>query len=297
MPCKLPAEATKLREAQSVCSAPVSVDDVLPTLLSIAALPMVPDLDGQNISGYLMEDESFQRSSPLLFHYPHTWAQGGYVPAAGYAPHSALRDGDWKVIYYYETGRWELHNLAEDISEAFNLAGAQPVTLARTARKLVQRLESLNAVYPVRISNNQVTRPSMPYDPNLDSDGDGVSDLDEDPNKNGIVDPGETDPDASDTDQDGMGDGDEEHAGTDPLDPASSFRLSLQAQAYSGPFSLSWPGRTSASYRLESTTNLASRQWSVFADDISGQAGVLDFALPASTSEKDGERFFRVLLK
>ncbi|WP_257457450.1 IPT/TIG domain-containing protein [Archangium lipolyticum] len=52
---------------------------------------------------------------------------------------------------------------------------------------------------------------------NADTDGDLLSDGQEDKNKNGRVDPGETDPKKADTDGDGLKDGDEIARGTDPL--------------------------------------------------------------------------------
>jgi hypothetical protein len=52
-----------------------------------------------------------------------------------------------------------------------------------------------------------------------DSDNDGLPDAGEDPNCNGTVEPGETDPAAQDSDGDGVSDLVEEAAGTDPLDP------------------------------------------------------------------------------
>ncbi|MFH2007965.1 MAG: hypothetical protein ABI333_15390 [bacterium] len=53
----------------------------------------------------------------------------------------------------------------------------------------------------------------------VDSDNDGLTDGAEDPNHNGVVDPGETDPRNEDTDGDGVSDMVEVAAGTDPQDP------------------------------------------------------------------------------
>lgn len=55
-----------------------------------------------------------------------------------------------------------------------------------------------------------------------DSDGDGLTDDEEDLNGNGIVDPGESDPYIWDSDGDGVSDGDEIAAGSDPLDSEST---------------------------------------------------------------------------
>ncbi|OQY08763.1 MAG: hypothetical protein B6I28_04215, partial [Fusobacteriia bacterium 4572_132] len=55
-----------------------------------------------------------------------------------------------------------------------------------------------------------------------DSDGDGLSDEEEDKNQNGIVDEGETDPFNHDTDEDSYEDGLEINKGYDPTDPTSN---------------------------------------------------------------------------
>lgn len=44
------------------------------------------------------------------------------------------------------------------------------------------------------------------------------------PSSNGLVDPGETQPDAADSDKDGTNDGAEVRTGTDPLNPVSFFK-------------------------------------------------------------------------
>jgi hypothetical protein len=55
----------------------------------------------------------------------------------------------------------------------------------------------------------------------LDSDGDGIPDINEDLNQNNIQDPGETDPFSADSDADGLTDGQEAALGTNPLNPDS----------------------------------------------------------------------------
>ena len=70
------------------------------------------------------------------------------------------------------------------------------------------------------------------YDETTDPDGDGLTTAEEDANSNGIVDPGETDPNNPDTDGDGYLDGYEEDQGSDPNDPASTpvtYELTLAA--------------------------------------------------------------------
>ena len=57
---------------------------------------------------------------PVYWHYPHYGNQGG-------SPGSAVRDGDWKLIEWFEEGReLELYILKTDIGEKNNLAAKYP---------------------------------------------------------------------------------------------------------------------------------------------------------------------------
>ena len=53
----------------------------------------------------------------IFWHYPHYGNQGG-------TPGSSVRAGDCKLIEFFEDGRLELYNLANDIGEERNLAEA-----------------------------------------------------------------------------------------------------------------------------------------------------------------------------
>jgi arylsulfatase A-like enzyme len=103
----------------STCDSPVISTDFYPTLLELAGLPLAPKqhLDGLSFLPHL-KGKSDVRGRPLYWHYPHYANQGG-------APHGAIRDGDWKLIEWYENGAIELYNLAQDHGEKNNLAAKQ----------------------------------------------------------------------------------------------------------------------------------------------------------------------------
>jgi arylsulfatase A-like enzyme len=65
----------------------------------------------------------------LFWHYPHYPNQGG-------APGGAIREGDFKLIEFYEDGRWELYNVREDIGEKHNLAETMHLKAAQMETKL-----------------------------------------------------------------------------------------------------------------------------------------------------------------
>jgi arylsulfatase A-like enzyme len=57
----------------------------------------------------------------LYWHYP--LAEPHFL---GGRSSGAMRDGDYKLIEFFDTGEFELYNLREDIGETRNLASAMP---------------------------------------------------------------------------------------------------------------------------------------------------------------------------
>ena len=103
----------------STYAGPVLSTDFYPTLLRLTGLPLAPTQhrDGMSLAPVL-SGQALDRG-PLFWHYPHYSNQGG--PPAG-----AVRDGDWKLIEWYEDGRLELYNLRADPGEQHDLALNDP---------------------------------------------------------------------------------------------------------------------------------------------------------------------------
>ena len=133
-PGRIPAGS---RTAEPVCSI-----DLFPTWLAQAGMP-VPDrllIDGEDLSPVLFEGAALERDA-LFWHYPHYGNQGG-------TPGSSIRSGDWKLIEFYEDGRLELYNLAEDVGEDNNLANAEPERTQALYQRLKIWRESVAARIP-----------------------------------------------------------------------------------------------------------------------------------------------------
>lgn len=127
----------------SVCEQPVISTDFFPTILELAGLPLQPDLhiDGVSLLPLLKRAQQ-PVHPPLYWHYPHyhgsTWTPG-----------AAVRDGDWKLIEFYEEDRAELYNLKEDVGEQHDLSQQQPEQFARLRQQLRTWQQALNARMPV----------------------------------------------------------------------------------------------------------------------------------------------------
>jgi arylsulfatase A-like enzyme len=115
----------------SRCDTPVIGTDFYPTILQLAGLPLRPDqhVDGVSLVPLLKGGQIPAR--PLFWHYPHYGNQGG-------EPSSIIRQGDWKLIHYWEDGRNELYHLSEDIGEEHDLAARE----ADRAKQLWTDLEA-----------------------------------------------------------------------------------------------------------------------------------------------------------
>ncbi len=131
-------------QSGGVCTAPVTSPDFYPTLLEAAGLPLRPQqhVDGVSFMPALRGAAGFDRG-PLFWHYPHYGNQGG-------TPGSSVRDGDWKLIEFFEDGRLELYNLRDDIGETRNLATACPDVCQRLHGRLVAWRQSVEAKMPQR---------------------------------------------------------------------------------------------------------------------------------------------------
>jgi len=133
---------------------------------------------------------------------------------------------------------------------------------------------------------------SIPNDPLVDVDGDGLADTLEDPDLDGLVDAAETDPDNDNTDGDDTPDGAELRTGTDPLDPENDFVGEWVSEA-AGGFIATWPSAPGAFYDIQTSSNLTEWVEDSIATDIpaSDPGTTTSHTVPASG---DPQRFYRI---
>ena len=121
------------RKANRIVDEAVIGHDLYPTVLSLAGMqiPEGQQIDGLDLSPMIHEIGHLDRNE-LFWHYPH-------YHGSGWTPGAAIRQGDWKLIEFYETEAIELYNLADDLAESYNLAEEQ----VEKANELRERLNSL----------------------------------------------------------------------------------------------------------------------------------------------------------
>ena len=106
----------------SVCDHPVTSTDLFPTFLEMSGHADDPRaaaaVDGLGLVPLLRQPDACLDRDALYWHYPHYYETT--------TPVSAVRCGDWKLLEYFEDGRLELYNLADDLGEEHDLAAQHP---------------------------------------------------------------------------------------------------------------------------------------------------------------------------
>ena len=127
----------------SVSASPVISTDFFPTILELAGIKYQPParIDGVSFTTAL-RGKAHDRGA-MYWHYPHYGNQGC-------APTGAVREGDWKLIEWYEDGKLELFNLREDISEKNDLAKKHPDMVKNLAAQLAAWRKETGARMPTQ---------------------------------------------------------------------------------------------------------------------------------------------------
>ena len=115
-------------KAGSKCDTPVIGIDLFPTFLKIANVepPQSLSLDGQSLLPLLNQTGELKRDA-IFWHFPaYLQRYKGVEGPFRTTPAGAMRQGDYKLIEFFEEGRLELYNLKDDISEKKNLAATLP---------------------------------------------------------------------------------------------------------------------------------------------------------------------------
>lgn len=132
-----------------VSSDVVASYDLLPTICDLCGVAVPHKIDGVSFKSSLTEDGKLADRA-LYWHYPHYSNQGG-------RPGAAIRNGDYKLIEFYDSGRRELFHVAKDERENKNLIADEP----DVAEKLFGEL----SLWRTAVDAQRMT-PNPDYQPN-----------------------------------------------------------------------------------------------------------------------------------
>ncbi|AWW28842.1 arylsulfatase [Echinicola strongylocentroti] len=150
----------KIKEG-SVCDQIISQLDFMPTFMDLAASENKPkDLDGVSLLPLLTGNGSHKTSRTLSWHFPYYHPEGEEFfeapihigVADGFKsqtePHSAWREEDYKLVYFYEDDRIELYNVKTDPSESIDIGKEKPHIRKQLFKNMQKHLSQVNARIP-----------------------------------------------------------------------------------------------------------------------------------------------------
>ncbi len=104
----------------------------------------VQPIDGISFIPLLKQTGNPAKGRSLFWNMPNNWGNDG--PGINF--NCAVRNGDWKLIYYYGTGKKELFNIPDDIGESNDLSAQHPDIVKKLSKELGNFLRKVDAQRP-----------------------------------------------------------------------------------------------------------------------------------------------------
>ena len=133
----------------SVSEQNVHISDFFPTILEMARIrdaSTVQVIDGLTFLPSLKEPALKDDSRAIVWHYPNRWTSD---ESNAFCYASAIRQGDWKLIYLMKQKKLELYNLKDDLGETQDLKAVNPAKAKELAVILSEMLKKYKAQMPV----------------------------------------------------------------------------------------------------------------------------------------------------
>jgi arylsulfatase A-like enzyme len=132
----------------SKTATPVIIEDFFPSILEIAGIKnpsLMQTVDGKSFVSLLKGQPNADPNRIFTWHYPNKWKvkelkQIDYM--------SAIRQGDWKLVYDMKTQKLELYNLKTDIGEMHDVAAQNKEKVKQLAKLLSDRFRSYGTLLP-----------------------------------------------------------------------------------------------------------------------------------------------------
>lgn len=133
----------------SVNNKPVIIEDFFPSILEMAGVKnykTVQQIDGKSFVRMLKAPSLKTEERTFIWHIPNKWISMDN-PGTNYR--SAIRKGDWKLIYNMRDGSKELYDLKNDIGENNNVAPRHTDKVRLLSEELSQQLRQWKSPMPV----------------------------------------------------------------------------------------------------------------------------------------------------
>lgn len=144
--------------AAITAESPVIIEDLFPTILELAHIneyaTVQNRIDGVSLVSLIegKKDKSWNDRS-LIWNTPNKWTpQDG--PGINFF--SAIRQGDFKLVYDIKKGNLELYNLKDDIGETKDISSINRSKVKKLSIELTRKLKEWDAQLPVYRSSGKI---------------------------------------------------------------------------------------------------------------------------------------------
>jgi arylsulfatase A-like enzyme len=127
---------------------PLIIEDFFPSILEIAGVKkptLIQKVDGKSFVPRLKGIKVNDPDRIFTWHYPNKW-KAKELEQIDYM--SAIRQGNWKLVYDMKTQRLELYNLKDDIGELHDLSATNKDKVKKLAKLLTDRFKSYGTLMP-----------------------------------------------------------------------------------------------------------------------------------------------------
>jgi len=111
-------------------------------MAGIHAPKTVQDIDGKSFLPILKNPNYQDSTRALIWHYPNKWIPKD-GPGINYF--SAIRQGNWKLVYHQRNGQKELYHLSKDLGELQDLSSQYPEKVQSLSKLLSMQLRQWKA--------------------------------------------------------------------------------------------------------------------------------------------------------
>ena len=124
---------------QDLNNVPVVSYDLFTTIVNHLKIDYINEKkDGIDLSNLSKEKN---KRDYILWHFPH-------YHGSLWKPGTAIRNGDWKLLKFYEENKLELYNLKDDLSEQTDLSNKYPLIVKKLSYKMDEMLAEMNGKVP-----------------------------------------------------------------------------------------------------------------------------------------------------
>ncbi|MCG8309254.1 MAG: sulfatase [Cytophagales bacterium] len=146
--------------AGAVSHAPILGMDIFPTLTEVIDVSIDADLDGESLLP-ILDGRKKALDRALFWHFPaylqmyradRSFDDSHDAPYWRSTPCGVIREGDWKLIEYFESGKTELFNLKNDPGERNEMGSVKPKKKAEMYAKLKKWQQQTAAPVPAELN-------------------------------------------------------------------------------------------------------------------------------------------------